>query len=96
MQAAQYIEYDSSFGEEEEQAKVLEVSCSLNNVVCKLKLKNYKQAENIIRTLYGTYCHDSWVFKECKHSLEDSSWGSWLIIVGVYTGSNTMFDKSMT
>ena len=41
MQAAQYIEYDSSFGEEEEQAKVLEVSCSLNNVVCKLKLKNY-------------------------------------------------------
>ena len=54
MQAAQYIEYDSSFGEEEEQAKVLEVSCSLNNVVCKLKLKNYKQAENIIRTLYGS------------------------------------------
>ena len=64
MQATQYIEYDSSFGEEEEQTKVLEVSCSLNNVVCKLKLKNYKQAEtmctpkarsiNIIRTLYGS------------------------------------------
>ncbi|KAL6314725.1 hypothetical protein AAG906_027072 [Vitis piasezkii] len=47
MQAAQYIEYDSSFGEEEEQAKVMEVSCSLNNVICKLKLKNYKQAETM-------------------------------------------------
>ncbi|PKA60932.1 Peptidyl-prolyl cis-trans isomerase FKBP62 [Apostasia shenzhenica] len=40
------IEYDSSFSEEEKkQSKVLKVTCNLNNAACKLKLKDYKQAE---------------------------------------------------
>ncbi|KAL5542794.1 hypothetical protein UlMin_010504 [Ulmus minor] len=45
---ARYIEYDSSFSDEEkQQAKVLKVSCNLNNAACKLKLKDYKQAEKL-------------------------------------------------
>lgn len=46
--AAKYIEYDSSFSEDEKkQAKALKVSCNLNNAACKLKLKEYKQAEKL-------------------------------------------------
>ncbi|XWS47180.1 hypothetical protein CRYUN_Cryun14cG0131200 [Craigia yunnanensis] len=46
--AVKYIEYDSSFGEEEKkQAKALKVACNLNNAACKLKLKDYKQAEKL-------------------------------------------------
>lgn len=46
--AAKYIEYDTSFGEEEKkQAKALKVSCNLNNAACKLKLKDYKQTEKL-------------------------------------------------
>lgn len=43
-----YIEYDTSFGEEEKkQAKAVKVACNLNNAACKLKLKDYKQAEKL-------------------------------------------------
>ncbi|XP_009406340.2 70 kDa peptidyl-prolyl isomerase [Musa acuminata AAA Group] len=46
--AAKYIEYDSSFSDEEKkQSKVLKVTCNLNNAACKLKLKDYKQAEKL-------------------------------------------------
>ncbi|XP_011024591.1 PREDICTED: peptidyl-prolyl cis-trans isomerase FKBP62-like isoform X2 [Populus euphratica] len=46
--AVKYIEYDSSFSEEEKkQAKALKVACNLNNAACKLKLKDYKQAEKL-------------------------------------------------
>lgn len=46
--AAKYIEYDSSFSDEEKkQCKVLKVSCNLNNAACKLKLKEYKEAEKL-------------------------------------------------
>ncbi|XP_057795094.1 peptidyl-prolyl cis-trans isomerase FKBP62-like [Salvia miltiorrhiza] len=46
--AVGFIEYDSSFSEEEkEQAKVLKVSCNLNDAACKLKLKKYKEAEKL-------------------------------------------------
>lgn len=46
--AAKYIEYDTSFGDEEKkQAKALKVTCNLNNAACKLKLKDYKQAEKL-------------------------------------------------
>ncbi|GKU85971.1 hypothetical protein SLEP1_g565 [Rubroshorea leprosula] len=46
--AVKCIEYDSSFSEEEKkQAKVLKVACNLNNAACKLKLKDYKQAEKL-------------------------------------------------
>ncbi|KAA8550570.1 hypothetical protein F0562_002254 [Nyssa sinensis] len=46
--AAKYIEYDTSFGEEEKtQAKALKVTCNLNDAACKLKLKDYKQAEKL-------------------------------------------------
>ncbi|KAL6967967.1 Peptidyl-prolyl cis-trans isomerase fkbp65 [Sarracenia purpurea var. burkii] len=46
--AAKYVEYDSSFGEEEKKkAKGLKVTCNLNNAACKLKLKEYKQAEKL-------------------------------------------------
>lgn len=43
--AVKFIEYDSSFSEEEKkQAKALKVSCNLNDAACKLKFKDYKQA----------------------------------------------------
>ncbi|KAJ0052947.1 hypothetical protein Pint_01481 [Pistacia integerrima] len=46
--AVKYIEYDSSFSEEEKkQAKALKVACNLNDAACKLKLKEYKQAEKL-------------------------------------------------
>ncbi|PIA25735.1 hypothetical protein AQUCO_10800020v1 [Aquilegia coerulea] len=46
--AAKYIDYDTNFSEEEKkQSKALKVSCNLNNAACKLKLKDYKQAEKL-------------------------------------------------
>ncbi|KAM6553505.1 hypothetical protein CsatB_014267 [Cannabis sativa] len=43
--AVGFVEYDSSFSDEEkQQAKVLKITCNLNNAACKLKLKDYKQA----------------------------------------------------
>ncbi|KAK7339107.1 hypothetical protein VNO77_19751 [Canavalia gladiata] len=46
--AVKYIEYDSSFSEEEKkQARTLKVACNLNNAACKLKLKDYKDAEKL-------------------------------------------------
>lgn len=46
--AVRFIEYDSSFSDEEkQQAKVLKSACNLNNAACKLKLKDYKQAEKL-------------------------------------------------
>ncbi|KAI6674398.1 hypothetical protein NL676_002304 [Syzygium grande] len=46
--AVKFIEYDTSFGEEEKkQAKALKVACNLNDAACKLKLKDYKQAEKL-------------------------------------------------
>ncbi|KAJ7957281.1 Peptidylprolyl isomerase [Quillaja saponaria] len=46
--AVTFIEYDSSFSDEEKQlAKVLKITCNLNNAACKLKLKDYKQAEKL-------------------------------------------------
>ena len=48
LQAVKYIEYDSSFSDEEKkQAKALKISCNLNTAACKLKLKEYKQAEKL-------------------------------------------------
>lgn len=42
--AAGFIEYDSTFNDEEkQQAKLLKISCNLNNAACKLKLKEYKE-----------------------------------------------------
>ncbi|KAJ4731898.1 Peptidylprolyl isomerase [Rhynchospora pubera] len=46
--AANYIEYDSSFSEEEKkQVKALKISCKLNNAACKLKLRDYKEAQKL-------------------------------------------------
>ncbi|KAL6009521.1 70 kDa peptidyl-prolyl isomerase [Asimina triloba] len=46
--AAKFVEYDNTFSEEEKkQSKVLKVTCNLNNAACKLKLKDYKQAEKL-------------------------------------------------
>ncbi|KAG8058921.1 hypothetical protein GUJ93_ZPchr0002g23288 [Zizania palustris] len=46
--ALNFIDYDSSFSEEEKQlSKVLKVSCKLNNAACKLKLKDYKEAKEL-------------------------------------------------
>ncbi|XP_019188626.1 PREDICTED: peptidyl-prolyl cis-trans isomerase FKBP62-like [Ipomoea nil] len=45
---AKFIEYDTSFSEEEKkQSKALKISCNLNNAACKLKLKDYKEAEKL-------------------------------------------------
>ncbi|KAL6634324.1 hypothetical protein ACP70R_026995 [Stipagrostis hirtigluma subsp. patula] len=46
--ALNFVEYDSSFSEEEKQlSKPLKVSCKLNNAACKLKLKDYKEAKEL-------------------------------------------------
>ncbi|MBA0599810.1 hypothetical protein Gorai_006014, partial [Gossypium raimondii] len=46
--AFRFIEYDSSFSDEEkQQAKMLKVTCNLNNAACKLKLKDYKKAKKL-------------------------------------------------
>ncbi|KAE8792239.1 70 kDa peptidyl-prolyl isomerase [Hordeum vulgare] len=46
--AAKIIEYDTSFSEDEKkQSKQLKITCNLNNAACKLKLKDYKQAEKL-------------------------------------------------
>lgn len=46
--AIKYIDYDTSFSEEEKaQSKVLKITCNLNSAACKLKLKDYKQAEKL-------------------------------------------------
>ncbi|KAF4395212.1 hypothetical protein F8388_001599, partial [Cannabis sativa] len=46
--AVSFVKYDSSFSDEEkQQAKVLKMTCNLNNAACKLKLKDYKQAEKL-------------------------------------------------
>nr|XP_010926682.1 70 kDa peptidyl-prolyl isomerase [Elaeis guineensis] len=62
---AKFIEYDSSFSDEEKrQSKVLKITFNLNNAACKLKLKDYKQAEKLctkvlqlnssnVKALYG-------------------------------------------
>lgn len=46
--AIKFVEYDSSFSDEEkQQTKALKITCNLNNAACKLKLNDYKQAENM-------------------------------------------------
>ncbi|KAK6279335.1 hypothetical protein POUND7_019602 [Theobroma cacao] len=46
--AVKFIEYDSSFSDEEkQQTKLLKITCNLNNAACKLKLKDYKEAEKL-------------------------------------------------
>ncbi|KAF5941933.1 hypothetical protein HYC85_019575 [Camellia sinensis] len=46
--AVKFVEYDSIYSDDEkQQAKVLKVPCNLNNAACKLKLKDYKQAEKL-------------------------------------------------
>ncbi|CAK8578440.1 unnamed protein product [Lathyrus sativus] len=46
--AIKYIEYDSAFSDEEKQkAKLLKITCNLNDAACKLKLKDYKQTEKL-------------------------------------------------
>ncbi|KAM2711236.1 hypothetical protein EV1_031378 [Malus domestica] len=46
--AVSFIEYDSTFSDEEkQQAKALKITCNLNDAACKLKLKDYKQAEKL-------------------------------------------------
>ncbi|XP_073279860.1 70 kDa peptidyl-prolyl isomerase-like [Primulina huaijiensis] len=46
--AVAFIDYESSFSDEEkEQAKALKVTCNLNNAACKLKLKEFKEAKNL-------------------------------------------------
>ncbi|KAK2406123.1 70 kDa peptidyl-prolyl isomerase [Trifolium repens] len=46
--AVKFIEYDTSYTEEQKKtAKALKVACNLNNAACKLKLKDYKQAEKL-------------------------------------------------
>ncbi|CAO2840586.1 unnamed protein product [Amaranthus hypochondriacus] len=46
--AVKFVEYDTSFSDDEKkQSKALKITCNLNNAACKLKLKEYKQAEKL-------------------------------------------------
>uniref|UniRef100_A0A0E0P7R0 peptidylprolyl isomerase n=1 Tax=Oryza rufipogon TaxID=4529 RepID=A0A0E0P7R0_ORYRU len=56
--AAKYIEYDSSFTDDEKkQSKALKVSCKLNNAACKLKLKEYREAEKLCTKVLRTQAY---------------------------------------
>ncbi|KAG1331543.1 Peptidylprolyl isomerase [Cocos nucifera] len=60
--AAKFVEYDSSFSEEEKkQSRALKVACNLNNAAYKLKLKDFKQAEKLCT-------------KECESPLQEGSY----------------------
>lgn len=60
LQAVKFIEYDSSFSEEEKkQAKALKVACNLNNAACKLKLKMYNEAEKLCTKVGESEMHGS-------------------------------------
>ena len=55
-QAVKFIEYDTAFSEEEKKSsKALKVACNLNNAACKLKLKDYKQAEKLCTKVWLLY-----------------------------------------
>jgi FK506-binding protein 4/5 len=46
--AAKFVDYDTSFSEDEKKlSKQLKITCNLNNAACKLKLKDFKQAEKL-------------------------------------------------
>nr|XP_025637978.1 peptidyl-prolyl cis-trans isomerase FKBP62-like [Arachis hypogaea] len=46
--AIKFIEYDTNFSiKEKKSAKDLKIACNLNDAACKLKLKDYKQAEKL-------------------------------------------------
>nr|DAD44682.1 TPA_asm: hypothetical protein HUJ06_002912 [Nelumbo nucifera] len=46
--AAKYVEFDSTFTDEQKKTgKFFKVSCHLNNAACKLKLKEYREAANL-------------------------------------------------
>jgi peptidylprolyl isomerase len=48
LQGVKYIEYDSTFDEEEKKkSKDLKIACNLNDAACKLKLKDYKEAAKL-------------------------------------------------
>ncbi|KAL2508223.1 Peptidyl-prolyl cis-trans isomerase FKBP65 [Forsythia ovata] len=48
FKAVKYIDYDTTFSEEDKkQSKALKVTCNLNDAACKLKLRDYKQAEKL-------------------------------------------------
>ncbi|CAL9177526.1 unnamed protein product [Musa hybrid cultivar] len=52
---SKFIEHDSSFSEEEKkQSKALKAICSLNNAACKLKFKDYKEAEKLCTKVLET------------------------------------------
>lgn len=66
MQAVKYIDYDTSFSEEDKkQSKVLKVACNLNNAACKLKLKDYKQAEKLCSKVRNLELRNAWKFPFC-------------------------------
>lgn len=66
MQAVKYIDYDTSFSEEDKkQSKVLKVACNLNNAACKLKLKDYKQAEKLCSKVHNLELRNAWKFPFC-------------------------------
>ncbi|KAJ8477665.1 hypothetical protein OPV22_021392 [Ensete ventricosum] len=52
---SKFIEHDNSFSEEEKkQSRALKAICSLNNAACKLKLKDYKEAEKLCTKVLET------------------------------------------
>lgn len=52
-QGVNFVEHDSSFSEEEKkQSRALKAACNLNNAACKLKLKNYKEAEKLCTKVF--------------------------------------------
>lgn len=66
-----FIEYESSFSDEEKQAaKLLKITCNLNNAACKLKLKEYKESVKLCTKVWSIHPYN--VFFQCFYSFFSS------------------------
>ncbi|PWA98794.1 FKBP-type peptidyl-prolyl cis-trans isomerase domain-containing protein [Artemisia annua] len=74
--ALSFVEYDSAFSEDEkQQAKVLKISCNLNNAACKLKLRDYKQVVKLCtKVLDADSKNVKALYREPKHIFSLSIW----------------------
>lgn len=90
-QAVKYIEYDSSFSEDEKkQAKALKVACNLNDAACKLKLKEYRQAEKLctkVKLIGGQDLHILPFFITSEPVMMESGL-LWIYVLGARAGKH--------
>ena len=55
MQGCRYVDFEATFadGDEKRAARSLKMSLKMNDAACKLKLKDYPEAINLITKVYS-------------------------------------------